>query len=192
MKISVFFAAILFLFSLVILPINKAYACSCAELEPKEAFEKAESVFTGRVLSSKQQRIQNGVMGAIENRDVNLLEVQETWKGVNQSQVIVYDNGHEASCGFHFSVGSTYLVYTYKGKDGERYTSFCSRTNEVSKAGEDLKFLGQGKPAEKEVNLEGELKRISNKDYDMEIFIVGIVVVGAVTFFVVRKVRRKS
>jgi hypothetical protein len=187
----VLFTGILLINSSGIFPVDKAYACSCASVEPNEAFEKAEAVFTGKVLNIKQQRKQEGVVGAIEYRDVNLFEVQETWKGINQSQVIVYDNGHDVSCGFNFEVGKTYLIYTYKGKDGGLYTGLCSRTEEISKAGEDLNFLGQGKEVEKEVNLEGEMKWISNKDYDMEIFIGGIVVVFALIFFIFKKARRK-
>lgn len=184
--------AIFLISNLEIIFSEKAYACSCAGQEPNEAIENAEAVFVGKVLNIKQERKQKGIVGAIEYRDVNLFEVQETWKGINQSQVIVYDNGHDASCGFNFEEGKTYLVYTYKSKEGGLYTSYCSRTAEVSKAGGDLNLLGQGKEVVKEVNLEGEMKWISNKDYDMEIFIGGIVVVLAIALFIFKKARRKQ
>ncbi|MCL6603186.1 MAG: hypothetical protein K6T94_09955 [Paenibacillus sp.] len=191
--IYVLLSAILLFCSLTILVPEKAYACSCAEYpDPNKAIEEAEAVFAGEVLNIKEERKQKGIVGAIEYRDVNLFEVQETWKGINQSQVMVYDNGHDESCGVNFEENKSYLVYTYKNKEGDLYTSLCSRTAEISKAGEDLTVLGQGKPADKMLNLEGEMGRITNKDYDMEIFIGGIVVVLALAVFLFKRAKRKG
>ncbi|MBP2002291.1 hypothetical protein J2Z69_003363 [Paenibacillus shirakamiensis] len=183
--------AIFFISNLTIIFSEKAYACSCARQEPHEAIQSAEAIFVGKVLNSKQERQQKGIVGAIEYRDANLLEVQETWKGVNQSQVIVYDSGQEESCGFKFEKGKVYLSYTYKSKEGDLYTSYCSHTAGLSNAGEGLKLLGQGKEVDKEVNLEGEMNEISNKDYDTGIFIGGSVVVLAIALLIFKKVRRK-
>ena len=175
----------------VILP-KKAYACSCANNpDPKTALEKAEAVFVGKVIKVKQERKQQGVVGAIEYKDANLFEVDRAWKGVKQSQIIVYDFGHDMSCGFVFEEGKSYLVYVYKTDNGELFTSYCSRTAELSNAGEDLKLIGEGQEVDKQVNLEGEMKRISNKDYDMEIFVGGIAVVLAIVFLIGIKIRRK-
>jgi hypothetical protein len=172
---------------------SASYACSCANNpDPKTALEKAEAVFAGKVIAVKQERKQEGVVGAVEYRDANLFEVDKAWKGVNQSQIIIYDMGHDVSCGFVFEEGESYLVYVYKNKNGELYTSFCSRTVELSNAGQDLKLLGQGQEVDKQVNLEGEMKWVSNKDYDMEIFIGGIVIVLATALLIIKKVRSKG
>ena len=191
--IHILLSAILLFCSLTIIIPEKTYACSCAvNSDPNKAIEEAEAVFSGKVLNIKQGREQNGIVGAIEYRDVNLFEVQETWKGINQSQVMVYDNGGDASCGVNFEESKSYLVYTYKNKEGDLYTSLCSRTAEISKAGEDLTILGQGKPADKVLNLKGEMRKISNRDYDMEIFIGGFVVALALVIFLFIRAKRKG
>lgn len=172
---------------------DKAFACSCANLEPSEAYEHAEAVYTGKVLETKQERIQEGVRGPIEFRDANLMDIEETWKGVNESQIIVYDDGEEDSCGINFEAGSTYLVYSYRVENSDLYTSLCSRTVEISQAGQDLEFLGKGRKAGNEVNLADEMIQISNKDYDMEMFIGGVLlVILAVAAMIFLKRRRGS
>jgi hypothetical protein len=107
--------------------------------------------------------------------------------------MIVYDNGYEESCGFDFEIGKSYLVYVYKDENGVLNTGLCNRTAEATNAEEDLKFLGQEEEVSmEEVNLESEMAIISNKDYDMEIFIVGIVVVLIISVFIFKKDRRKE
>ena len=185
----VLLSAIFLIGNLAIIFPEKTYACTCARHDPQEAIKNAEAVFAGKVLNIIRK--QEGIVGTISYRDINLFEVQETWKGINQSQVIVNDNGHEESCGFNFEKGKTYLVYTYKNKDDGLDTSYCSRTAEISKAGEDLNLLGQGKGVDEKVNLEGEMKWISIKSY-IEILFGGIVVVLAIALFIFKKARRKQ
>lgn len=188
--IAIFAAALLMNMHGVFLA-DKAFACTCVNLEPNEAYEHAEAVYTGKLLDIKQERIQEGVAGPIDYRDANLLEIQEIWKGANESQIIVYDEGEENSCGISFEAGSTYLVYSYRAENGDLYTSLCSRTAEISNAEQDLEFLGQGKKAVHEVNLEAEMSQVSNKDYDMEMFIGGVLtVVLAVAALIILKRRR--
>ncbi|MEK5058445.1 hypothetical protein [Paenibacillus sp. FSL H7-0326] len=82
-------------------------------------------------------------------------------------------------------------MYSYRVENSDLYTSLCSRTAEISQAEQDLKFLGQGRKAGNEVNLADEMSRISNKDYDMEKFIGGIlVVILAVAAMIFLKKRR--
>ncbi|RAP75920.1 hypothetical protein [Paenibacillus montanisoli] len=170
---------------------HRAFACSCASVEPKEAIEQAEAVFIGTLVQVKQQRKQPGIVGPIEYRDANLFEVTTVFKGVNQSQVIVYDNGAEESCGIDLTAGQSYLVYVYANKEGEYYTSLCSRTAELSKAGEDISLLGEGMKPEKQTDLKSEMKRISNKDYDLELVIGTIAIVLAAAIIFIRRKRKK-
>lgn len=190
-RISMFILSFLLIGHFSFLVPESAFACSCAEVSPTEAFNKSEAVFVGKVLESKQERIQDGIVGGISYRDANLFEVAEIWKGSNQSQMIIYEAGAEASCGIEFELGETYLVYTYKNDDGELLTGLCNRTIEVSKAGEDLQFLGQGEEVKQEVDLEAEMKSISNKDYDMEILIGGVVLVVIISIFLFKKLSKK-
>ncbi|WP_308639712.1 hypothetical protein [Paenibacillus silvisoli] len=182
--------ALLTLQMLIVQP-QSASACSCAFVEPKEAIEKADAIFIGTLMEVKQERKQEGIVGPILNRDANLFDVSTVFKGINQSQIIIYDNGEEASCGIDLAVGESYLVYVYANKEGEYYTSLCSRTMEASKAGEDLKLLGEGKAPEKKAELGSKMKRISNKDYDME-FAVGAVALAIAAAFLILRRRKKS
>ena len=191
-RLFVLMLAFLFISNFTLVYPEKTYACSCAGVSPSEAFEMSESVFVGKVLNTKQEREQEGIVGTISYRDANLFKVTQVWKGINQSQIIVYDNGFEASCGFEFEIGNSYLVYASKDNNGELDTGLCNRTAEVSNAGEDLKFLGQGEEVNKEVNLESEMDKVSNMDYDMEIFIGGIVAVLTISLFIFKKARRKQ
>ncbi|MDQ0154533.1 hypothetical protein [Robertmurraya andreesenii] len=163
---------------------NNIYACSCVGIEPAEAFEKSEAVFLGRVLNTKPEQVHDGV--TVSYRTANLFEVTQIWKGTHQSQMLVFDNGYVESCGIGFEEGKTYLVYASKNENGEFRTGLCSRTEEASKAGEDLKFLGQGK----EMNHSSEVNKTIKK-YDMEIFIGGIIVVFMLALFIFKKGRQK-
>ncbi|WP_413359449.1 hypothetical protein AA0X71_03920 [Robertmurraya sp. 2P01SA] len=172
---------------------QKTYACSCVTIEPVEAaYAKSEYVFVGEILDTKQEVVRNDIAGVINYRDANLFEVTQVWKGSNQTQQIIYDSGHEESCGIDFEVGNSYLVYVYTGDDGDPYTGFCSRTTERSKAGGDLKWLGKGNEVNREVNLEVEFENSSNQDYVIEIFIGGIVAVLILSLFMIKKFRRNE
>jgi hypothetical protein len=192
-KLSKWILAFVLIFSAISSFPLVSHACSCVNNpDPKTAMNNAEAVFVGKVLKVKQERKQKGIIGAIEYRDVNLFQVEKTWKGIEQSQIMIYDNGHDESCGYVFEEGKTYIIYAYKSKDGELYTSYCSRTAELSHANADLEQLGKGKLADKKVNLEGKMKWISNKDYDMEILIGGIIVLLMIVFIFVKKVRSEK
>ncbi|MFS0725261.1 hypothetical protein [Paenibacillus sp. 1P07SE] len=179
--------------SLLLIQPPSAYACSCANSEPDEAFERADTVFSGTVLRTKAEYKREGRTATFGYRDANLLEVQEAWKGVEQSQLLVYDPGHESSCGMNFEEGQTYLVYAYDVK-GELHTSYCSRTIELSRAGEDLSYLGAGHTTLEKVNLKGKMRWVIGRELDRLVFGGGaLVVIGGVAalYLLRRLVRRK-
>src|SRR5690606_30929204 len=51
-----------------------------------------------------------------------------------------------AACGRRFVVGRRYLVYAYRGDEGDLGDTMCSRTRLVATADEDLAALGAGAP----------------------------------------------
>lgn len=118
-----------------------ALACSCVPPGPPQAeFERAQAVFAGWVV--ERQGPQGGFQSSAEPVSY-LFQVEQTWKGPNQSQIVVASPASSASCGYEFEFNRQYLVYAFKGEDGLS-TNLCSRTRPVVEAEEDLAFLGAG------------------------------------------------
>ena len=113
------------------------HACSCMQMTPDEAFERADSVFVGEVTS---YRVRRGLFGwsSIDPTTVKFT-VSEVWKGPQQDSLTIRTVRSEVSCGFEFKEGLTYLVYAQDGQTG-----LCDRTALSIRASEDLAALGSG------------------------------------------------
>jgi hypothetical protein len=115
------------------LPASVALACSCMEFPPPvEAMGQADAVFTGRVLSAVPIESTNGY--------VYTMRVHAVWKGAAIVEVRV-ETDEPAMCGVWLQPGETYLVYAGEHQ-GMLSTGNCTRTREISFAGEDLAELG--------------------------------------------------
>ncbi|TMV50618.1 hypothetical protein FE783_07935 [Paenibacillus mesophilus] len=187
---KVLLSLLFFIVSLSIAP-KMSFACWCTKLDPKAELDRAEEVFSGNVIEiGYEQENSEASMGT--SRRANVFEVDQAWKGVEQSRTIVYSNG--GSCGFMFEEGKSYMVYTYD-KNGESYTNFCNRTVELSQAGEDIKALGNGREIEKQSRLEAaEAETFGNKEqeYDTELLVDLLSVAAfALTVWAVQRRRRK-
>ncbi|WP_020617324.1 hypothetical protein [Paenibacillus daejeonensis] len=183
-------AFVMLMGSFMLLAPTQALACSCVErLDPEAELARADAVFVGTIVKSKPQRQQEGMTGPIVNRQANLFEVQSSWKGVEQSQQIVYDTAYLSSCGMNLMEDATYLVYALE-IDGELVTSFCSRTVGIEQAEEDLAALGPGYTSFDKVNLSGQMRWITDKDYDK--LIVGGGLLLLVAILVLRMVRYRN
>ncbi|RIX51684.1 hypothetical protein D3P08_14765 [Paenibacillus nanensis] len=139
---------------LVLLPLSAlsrpdtAYACDCAIPDnAAEALQENAAVFTGKALAMKGTKW----TGQYDDEfDAVLFEVERIWKGVEQSQIIVYNP--ISSCQYDFKTGSSYLVYANLN-GGEWVVSNCSRTAEVTQASSDISELGSSVPPRQQVNL---------------------------------------
>ena len=106
------------------------YACSCIMPgAPSEELEKSAAVFAGKVLSIEKDR----------QLKVNFA-VNRVWKGRGDKTTSMGTAQHGASCGFTFSEGEEYIVYS---RDGAT-VSLCSRTKLIADAQGDLDALGAG------------------------------------------------
>lgn len=122
-------------------PIQKAAACSCVFPEnAAEAKERAAATFTGTV-----QSIGEFESDRKEAYYAATLSVNESWKGVDEPETVVYTSW--SSCQFDFEKGKTYLLYPYE-HDGRYEVTNCSRSGEVTQANadvmNDLHELGAG------------------------------------------------
>lgn len=132
------------LLATMLVPEQRAYACSCAAGSAAEKLELFDAVFTGTVV---------GVGG--RKRFVHdtsrkyTFEVDTAWKGIAEARATVYsfDTG-EASCGYSFSRGKTYLVFAYE-EEGNWKTNLCAGNLQINEAASAIALLGDGTKIEK-------------------------------------------
>lgn len=124
------------------------YACDCAiPQNATDALAENAAVFRGEVLAMKRSKWTGEYD---ETYDAVLLEVDQIWKGVEQSQIVVYNP--ISSCQYEFKAGDSYLIYS-NVNGGELVVSNCSRTAEISQASVDLNELGPGEQPSQQINL---------------------------------------
>jgi hypothetical protein len=95
-------------------------------------FKKSDAVFVGEVLEAND---------AASFREARL-RVEQSWKGVETSEVIVLAPRTIESA--YYRVGERYLVFASL-QNGKLFTANCSRTKRIELAAKDLKQLGAGK-----------------------------------------------
>ena len=171
---------------------STSYACSCAVPESvKVELEKSSAVFSGKVLGILDKKKFNSIQSSGDELAV-LFEVDEAWKGINQTQVIVYTSRDSASCGFEFT-SNEYLVYANK-YDGELRVSLCSRTTLLSLAQEDLNELSLGDKPTEEVKIElndAEKESVFSANFiiiSSSIFV--LLIVAAI--YIIRRVEKRN
>lgn len=142
MTVFVLIAALMW----VAVPPERSFACSCAEFTTLEAKDHADEVFRGTVTDIKQPWMPNSMLARVT------MQVDEVWKGEAEQVVLVYSSLFDASCGVEFEVGKTFLVFA-NYSDGVLKTSMCSRTEEVTYAGQELRDLGPGLIESKQIEL---------------------------------------
>ncbi len=132
------------MFAAVLLPEQKAYACSCASSGSLEKLERFAAVFTGTVISAGGTK-----RFAHDTSRKYTFQVDTAWKGVSDPRVSVYSRkGEEASCGYSFSRGKTYLVFAYED-EGVMKTDFCGGNLLIGQAASELEQLGPGMKIER-------------------------------------------
>lgn len=147
-----------------------SHACKCVEEKSVEKeLESSKAVFSGKVIEIKHEN---------NNRKI-LFEVEETWKGISQTEIILEDEW--SSCSIDFFEGDSYLVYAYEF-GGELTTNICDRTRELSSAGEDLATLGTGVTPTEEVDLQKQLQSPVVRYIYIWIPLVGLMIVSFILF----------
>jgi len=105
-----------------------------------DAFESATDVFLAKAILVEVPG--GGCSGFGDFRWT--FEKSGYWKGDESSIAYVHSECSEASCGFEFSIGQEYIVFsTYNGSLQALHTHLCTRTVESQWAGAALlEFLG--------------------------------------------------
>ncbi|MEW9674341.1 hypothetical protein [Ammoniphilus sp. 3BR4] len=159
-------------------------ATSCAPHDVKESIEQDDAIFQGKVIGTKPL-VDHGVSYLLV-----LFEVEQSWKGVNQTQVVVQTQGLGVKK-LDFMKGRSYLVFAYKWKTPQLQTNDCKGTKPLSEAANDLSALGNGKQPTEHVDLTSEFP-IRVRDFLLPWGIFGIIAiivvgVGAVSIYRKRK-----
>jgi hypothetical protein len=182
----------LLLFSFLFLPLftQEALACSCRGLPtPYQTYKDAKAVFVGKVVAVKdasgKEIIENKLSDSIDERLGNetvryyRFAVQESFKGVKANEFEVSSEINMCQSGF--DVGSISLVYAYETKNGLTTSLFCSRTDSVETAQDDIYFL-RGLLANKpEPRIYGSVQlneRVTATDSFRYIYLEGIKIVA--------------
>lgn len=122
--------------SLFLLGANAAMACKCAPTTPQQSLERANAVFSGKVID-----VDKSSNPSEANRIT--FEVSKVWKGTNKQKLVITTSSSSASCGYSFQEGKEYLVYA-STQDNKLQTGSCSGTKSLADARADLAALGRG------------------------------------------------
>lgn len=127
-------------FAGVLVPIP-AYACSCSGMSTSRALRDADTVFRGQVTGVTKH----------DRRWVDLrFRVDAVYKGTAYADQVVASAAEGASCGLSPEVGSTWIIFTTEGIEGEGdeavsrlVTNLCSGNLPLTRAPD---LLGQPRP----------------------------------------------
>jgi hypothetical protein len=117
---------------LFFLCIEPLLACSCFQPSFEEQYNSAQVIVTGRVIGRKviYKRMKHPTnqgnhwkVSYFEYR----IEVQKAYKGATTKILKVVTAREGATCGMHFKIGRTYVVYALADKRLGIITSTCER-----------------------------------------------------------------
>ncbi len=123
---------------------DKSYACSCGDRgSPSELLATATMVFAGKVVDTRgYEAPASGIY--YSNDPVTIkIQVSTVWKGAVHETMFVETVRSKPSCGFPFSKGTEYVVYSHSD-DSPPFVGLCSGTRKAAHAKEDFQALGDG------------------------------------------------
>jgi hypothetical protein len=159
-------------------------ACECDSMTtPYGAYEQSAYVFTGKVVSVKDESGKD----INENETANKpwldgerfydFEVQELFKGAKSSKINVSYSTNMCQPGFEKE--DTYLIYAVKQKDGALTTfSYCWRTGHIADAQDDVYFLRELLAKKPEPRIYGALHLYDKDRKPPYIYLQGIRIIA--------------
>ena len=138
-------ATVLIFAAIVLSGVEDAFGCNCdlplrnlsIKQQVKQALKHSEAVFSGRVLDISASPDDHSL--------VVRLKVEKSWKSSRAEEISIITGRGGGDCGFHFTVGETYLLYAYGSNGNTLGTNICQRTAKITEAAEDIKILGKGR-----------------------------------------------
>lgn len=149
MKIRVFLLSFLVI-AFMLVSAKSSFACSCelpsskdsVRKQVKVAKKKAHVVFAGEVLEITEPVSKNFLLVK--------MRVKSSWKGAEDTEIVIVTGKGNGDCGYPFTVGQKYLVYAYQTTNGQLSTNVCQRTTLLSDAEKDIAILDKQSRNKKE------------------------------------------
>lgn len=143
-------------------------ACSCvARLPPCQAYKETQAIFIATVIEIKTGAGDAAKSGNITSQMAYArLSVLETFKGISEKEIRMWQGTGSGDCSFVFEQGESYLIYASFDEETKlHHTNICTRSRPLAYAADDLDYL-RGQPASDSVTrLSGTLIRL---DYSEE------------------------
>jgi hypothetical protein len=138
---------------------QEALACSCAELDDTEAFERADVVFTGTLTEIITP---GGDLVVSSDPERFVFVVDDVFKGQAQSSQSVVTARDGASCGLEIGGPGPFVVFarlesdglTTGAVEGEVYSDLCSGTRALTDGAVLASFGGSTPPIPANVTIE--------------------------------------
>jgi len=184
---------------------NKAYACEAFGPGPpsREGLDNSAAVFSGTVA-----KVQNFTVEGFGDWHLVSFEVDRYWKTLNENdykQLIVFTAIDDGACGYNFEQGKKYLVYAIRWwhDPNSPYTGLGSSTQPIENAQEHLAFLGEGRAPTRQLSLDEQIDGVTIQPMPtgqeqetnnrlLSMVGIGSAVAGAVAFFSLRRLKRKT
>jgi len=114
----------------------QGYACRCPETTIKKVFKSANIVFSGKVVSVKEEIFKTCIEGKeiVEKTNQLIVEIQitESFKGDLKKTIQIFTGLGNGDCGYRFIADQEYLVFAHNTKDGKIRTSTCDRNIKIT------------------------------------------------------------
>lgn len=138
-----------FLFFFLTFNISLAHACGCTSTPlTKDSLNDYEAVFSGTVTDIEEMGKEKDSWG--EQKVKVTFNVIKWWKGQMTEQITLHTVLNTSSCnGYYFEKKQSYLIFSFKNKDGTLGTSICNHNSLLKDADKSLAVLGKGHPPQK-------------------------------------------
>ncbi len=158
-----------FAFSIIVILFSPAIvkACSCMSSGPPcQSYWNTPVVFSGRVVEITTPKIEETRSAAFPEKTIRFA-VNQAFRGISGTTVEVVTGMGGGDCGYDFELNENYLVYAdnYKGKI---YAGICSRTQLLSKAGEDIEYINNLSKTKAGATVYGSVSKYRQRKSDEE------------------------
>jgi hypothetical protein len=111
-------------------PAGRAYACSCAESSPADAYADADAVFTGRLV---QRSVDHPDWPTVSSADParHVFDVEVVLKGTAHHRQAVFSSADGASCGLELDGEGPFVVFAQQVEDRYR-ADLCGGTTALT------------------------------------------------------------
>lgn len=137
---------LIYCLALIAVSAQAASACSCIESQPDK---KAAAVNYKRWLKTFDGAVFTGRVVKIEKLEASYqlkvtFETERYWKGVQNTEAVIYTALDTAACGVPYTEGETYFVVA-RNTDRGLQTDLCSNLQYTKEKKTMLRKLGRGK-----------------------------------------------